>query len=297
MSTPQPDSVRLIPPRLIPLAEIDAEALPRDRTTLDDRPLGELVDSIAVDGLRMPIEVWELSEPRDTPSGPPHRYGLISGFRRLAAFRKLAGDAPDPAFAAIPAFLRAPRSVGHAMAQMIDENEIRVQISPWERARLLSRAVEEGIFETIDEALAGLFPLADRNKRSRLRLMVPVAEALDGLLKTPEQLSQNRMLSLAAGYAAGLGQVIETALTESSARSLDAQWRVIQGVLSEINEMEPSNPTRPGYPRRVVRPREALTIRRERTREGWCLHFTGREAKGMLMEDIMDEVERMYGTG
>ena len=48
MTTRQPDSVRLIP-----ISQIDADALPRDRTTLDDRPLGELVESIAVDGLRM----------------------------------------------------------------------------------------------------------------------------------------------------------------------------------------------------------------------------------------------------
>jgi ParB family chromosome partitioning protein len=291
MTAPQPDSVRLIP-----LSEIDAEALPRDRLTLDDRPLRELIDSIAVDGLRMPIEVWELSEPR-----PPHRYGLISGFRRLAAFGRLAADGPGGPggrFAAIPAFQRRPASVGQAMAQMIGENELRVQIGPWERARILSQAVEEGIFATVDEAVARLYPLAGRNKRSRLRLTVPVTEALEGLLKTPERLSQNRMMLLAAGFAAGYGEVIETALTESSARTLDAQWQVLKWVLAELgHEPDPAAPTRPGYPRRVVRPREALTIRRERTRDGWCLHFTGREAKGGLMDDIMDEVERLFGTG
>ena len=293
MTTPQPDSVRLIP-----ISQIDAQALPRDRTTLDDRPLGELIDSIAVDGLRMPIEVWELSEPRDTQSGPPLRYGLIAGFRRLAACRRLAAGATDGRFAAIPAFLRAPRSVGHAMAQMIGENEMRVQISPWERARILCRAVDEGIFATVDEALAGLFPLADRFKRARLRLMVPVAEALDGLLANPERLSQSRLMQLAAGYAAGFGEVIETALAESSARTPDAQWQVLRGALSELgHDPDATTPTRPGSPRRVVRPRQALTIRRERTRDGWCLHFTGREAHGGLMDDIMDEVERVFGTG
>jgi ParB family chromosome partitioning protein len=137
MTVPQPDSVRLIP-----TDEIDPEALPRDRLAVDERPLGELINSIAVDGLRMPIEVWELPEPRETPSGPPHRYGLISGFRRLAAYQRLGADEPDGRFAAIPAFVRQPRSVGHAMAQMIDENETRVQISPWERAPGFQREVQ-----------------------------------------------------------------------------------------------------------------------------------------------------------
>lgn len=292
MTAPQPDSVRLIP-----LPEIDAQALPRDRLSLEDRPLGELIDSITVDGLRMPVEVWELSQPRETESGPPQRYGLISGFRRLAAFRKLWHEGADPPFAAIPAFLRQPRSVGHAMAQMVGENELRVQISPWERARILSHAVDEGIFDNVDQAVAALYPLSDRFKRARLRLMVPVAEALEGLLTTPEQLSQNQLLKLAAGYAAGLGEVIETALTESRARTLEAQWQVLKGALSELGDLPEPGPVRPGYPRRVVRPREALTIRRESTRDGWCLHFTGREAKGGLMDDILDEVERVFGTG
>jgi ParB family chromosome partitioning protein len=123
------------------------------------------------------------------------------------------------------------------------------------------------------------------------------AEALEGLLKTPEQLSQNQMLKLAAGFAAGYGEVIETALVESRARTLEAQWQVLKGALSELGDLPEPGPTRPGYPRRIVRPREALTIRRERTREGWCLHITGREAKGGLIDDILDEVERLYGPG
>lgn len=291
MTAPQPDSAGLTP-LLIPTDEIDPEALPRDRLAVDERPLAELVNSIAAEGLRMPVEVWELGEAR-----PPHRYGLISGFRRLAAYRRLGADAPDGRFAAIPAFVRQPRSVGHAMAQMIDENETRVQISPWERARIVLRAVEDGVFATVDEAVAGLYPLADRNKRARLRLTVPVVEELDGLIANPEQLNQNRLLKLAAGYAAGYGEVIETALGQSSARTPEAQWQVLRGVLAEMGTESEATPARPGYPRRVVRPRAALTIRRERTRDGWCLHFTGREAKSGLMDDIMDEVERLFGTG
>ena len=59
---------------LIPLDAIDEAALTRDRAALDEAALTELRLSIAVSGLRMPIEVFELAE----PSGP-HRYGLISG--------------------------------------------------------------------------------------------------------------------------------------------------------------------------------------------------------------------------
>ncbi|WP_299601739.1 ParB N-terminal domain-containing protein [uncultured Tateyamaria sp.] len=66
------------------LSQIDAHALPRDRDTHDAEAQNELEMSILTSGLRQPIEIWQLSQPRDD-----HRYGLISGFRRLAAARTL----------------------------------------------------------------------------------------------------------------------------------------------------------------------------------------------------------------
>ena len=68
----------------IPLAEIDDAALPRDRTGLDPEPLRELRDSILASGLRMPVELFPLVAPARRP-----RYGIVSGFRRVAAFREL----------------------------------------------------------------------------------------------------------------------------------------------------------------------------------------------------------------
>ena len=69
---------------LFALAEIDDAVLARDRNGLDETALTELRLSIAASGLRMPVELFELSEPR-----PPHRYGLLSGLRRLHAYRAL----------------------------------------------------------------------------------------------------------------------------------------------------------------------------------------------------------------
>jgi ParB family chromosome partitioning protein len=48
-------------------------------------------------------------------------------------------------------------------------------------------------------------------------------------------------------------------------------------------------------PRRLLTlRRRGLRIRRERTREGWCLHFTGQDATGMLIDDVFSEIERMF---
>ena len=64
----------------VPLDAIDEGALTRDRAALDEAALQELRASIAANGVRMPVELFELAEPE-----PPFRYGLLSGLRRLTA--------------------------------------------------------------------------------------------------------------------------------------------------------------------------------------------------------------------
>ena len=145
-NTATPDTqVHLIAP-----ADIDAEALPRDRTTLDPAALAELETSILLTGLRQPVEVWAFSQPRE--DGP--RYGLISGMRRLTAFARLHKDNAE---ARIPAFIRQPKDIPDAMAKMIAENEIRADISPWEKGRIVVESVDEEIFPTLDAAVAPIF--------------------------------------------------------------------------------------------------------------------------------------------
>jgi ParB family chromosome partitioning protein len=61
----------------IPLAEIDAEALSRDRTLHDAADFDELRLSIARHGLRMPVEVFELAEPEGPPPLRPHLLRMI----------------------------------------------------------------------------------------------------------------------------------------------------------------------------------------------------------------------------
>ena len=46
-----------------------------------------------------------------------------------------------------------------------------------------------------------------------------------------------------------------------------------------------------------AKPRPGLTIRREQTRDGYSLHFTGRDASSWLMDDVFGDIERMYGVG
>jgi ParB family transcriptional regulator, chromosome partitioning protein len=270
----------------IPLAEIRESALPRDRTASDPAAMDELTLSIATHGLRQPIEVWQLSTPE-----LPHRYGLIAGFRRLAAARALG-------MATIPAFLRKPASIAAAMQAMVSENEQRSDLSPYERARVLVAAVEEGIFTTLDEAIAALYPEAGPTKKTRLRAIASVVETLGHRLYQPEALSQQLLLRIAAALNSGFGPVLLAALTEHGDTGADGQTRRIADILREA-ELEAHSPVAallpPGRPKRLLRPRPGLTVRRERTARGWSLHFTGPDAHGMMIEGVMDDIERMYG--
>ncbi|HET9069308.1 MAG TPA: ParB N-terminal domain-containing protein [Amaricoccus sp.] len=280
---------------LIPLAAIDDTALPRDRTGLDRESLRELRDSILTSGLRMPVELFELAEPRDGC-----RYGILSGFRRIAAFREIA-DFGIETHRAIPAFLRTPADNAAAFAAMVEENEIRAGLSPWERARITLVAVRSGAFATIDAAIDALYPSAGTVKRARLRAVASVIELLEYTLAAPETLSERRLLRLAAAITNGFGSIIDDAVRQTGSRHPESQWQALLPYLAESErqtdtdpEPDPDRAARGGRPRRFLRLRPQLIIRREATRDGYLLRFTGREATGGLMDDILDEIERLY---
>ena len=270
----------------IPLDQIDEAALPRDRTTVDPTALSDLSLSIAAHGLRMPIEVFAANG--DTG----HAYGLISGFRRLTAHRDLG-------LPTIPAFLRTPADGATAMAAMIEENEIRADITPWERAHILLTAIDAGLFPTLDDALPRLFPTYDRFRQNRLRATAEVVQHFgDHTLTDPHTLSQRQLTRIATNLRAGMGDTMLVALQESSDTSPAVQWSLLSAIMDDA-EAEAKGPKlkyKTGRPRYHARVQDDLTVRREKTKDGWNLRFTGSTARGPLMEDIMDHVEDMFGN-
>ncbi|MCR8724249.1 ParB/RepB/Spo0J family partition protein [Frigidibacter sp. ROC022] len=273
--------------RLIPLDAIDADSLPRDRSVTDESGLEELCASIRANGLRSPIELHLLHD----RSGPG--FGLVSGHRRLAAFRRLHAARPeDASFQTIPAVVRHA-SRDQLLRMMVEENDIRAAISPWDQARIAVTSVPDD-FPTVDAAVAALYPAASRQRRARIRAVAVVVEELYDVLLTPERLSMRQLERLAAACRGGFTDLIEGALRQSRASSSAAQWAVLENVLreaeAEARAAAPSDP-RPGRPRRQVRLKSGLVMRREMTRNGWCLHFTGKQATGELLEEVMDWVE------
>src|SRR5690606_34114057 len=69
--------------KMLATATINTRALSRDRIIMDADAMEELKASIGSNGVRMPIEVFALEEPRGDKV-----WGLISGYRRLYALRE-----------------------------------------------------------------------------------------------------------------------------------------------------------------------------------------------------------------
>jgi len=200
---------RAAPP---PIAQVAGEAstLAAAQTLMGEveraRSEGRLVtlkSSISAHGQRTPIEVVE------TENG----YGLISGWRRLAALTALYKAGSDPRFAKIKALIRTPQDAGEAYVSMIEENEIRVGLSYYERARIAVLAAERGAFASAEDAVDVLYASGSRAKRSKIRSFMAVHEALGEALQFPTTIPERLGLKIAAALKEGQHKTLQKALS------------------------------------------------------------------------------------
>ncbi len=173
----------------IPLDQIDPGHLVRDRIEAEEEELRTLMESLRARGQQTPIELVDRGE-----SAAP-RYGLISGWRRLAALKRLAEE--EDRFGTVLALIRAPKTASDAYVAMVEENEIRVGLSYYERARIVVKSVEQGVFDDRRTALRTLFANVSRAKRSKIGSFTRIVEALDGALRFPSAIGERTGLDLA----------------------------------------------------------------------------------------------------
>ncbi len=172
----------------LPLAAIETDHLVRDRIALDEEELSHLIASIREHGQRMPIEVSDLGG---------GRYGLISGWRRVQALRRLADEPEGSKFGTVLALLRRPKDAPEAYVAMVEENEVRHGLSYYERARIAARSVDLGVFGTEKQALQQLFSAASRARRSKIGSFLTIVRALDDALRFPAAIPERLGLALA----------------------------------------------------------------------------------------------------
>ncbi len=189
----------------LPLAAVDAEHLMRDRLAADETEMAALMASLRVHGQRTPIEVTPIGPSagggRDADGGPGlgdgPRYGLISGWRRLAALGRLHAETHEARFATVRALVRRPRDAADAYVSMVEENEVRAQLSHYERARLVARASDAGVFADEDAAVRVLFAAASPARRSKIKAFVPLHRTLGDHLRHPAAIPERLGLALA----------------------------------------------------------------------------------------------------
>lgn len=222
----------------LPLDSITADHLVRDRIAVEPEALDELRLSIRGGGMRLPVEVVALGD---------GRYGLISGWRRLAAVRQLVAEDPTRP-ATIRAIVRPAAEIGQSYAAMVEENEVRAELSPYERGRIAVVAARQGGFASVEAAVDAIFATASRAKRSKIRGFALIHEHLGDLLAHPTALSERNGLRLAAALRNGAAGALRDALAAGPAVTPAAEWAVMEPAV-RMAEAGPTDPSRGGRPK------------------------------------------------
>lgn len=202
----------------VPLKQIDIDYLARDRLPRaeDDEAMQALRHSIQMHGQRTPLELADLGASADP------RYGLVSGYRRCGALLRLFNETADARWTTARAIVRPPGALAGAFIAMVEENEIRENLSYFERGQVCLRAVEQGAFISVDAALDALFTGASAAKRSKIRSFVLICETVGDVLRRPEALGERLGLRLAQAIRAEHGGALRRFLGERPGSSRDA---------------------------------------------------------------------------
>lgn len=211
----------------LPLDQIVLRHLARDRMVLDEDEMTALMASLEARGQQTPIEVLPLGD---------GTYGLISGLRRMEALKRLGqGEAL--------AIIRKPESSAAAYQAMVEENEIRADLSFYERAQIAVAAVRQGVYPNTKTAVKGLFAHAPATKRSKITKFVMICEELGSVLNFPTAIPEHLGLKLAQAidgrpdYASGIASRLKGADAPDAA----SERAVLEAALKGP---EPSKPAR-----------------------------------------------------
>ncbi len=238
----------------IPLDAIKSDYLVRDRVDADLAEMQALKDSLRANGQQTAIEV--------VPYGP-ETFGLISGWRRLAALRELYLDG---GIGTVHAIVRRPDDAAASYLAMVEENEIRAGLSFYERGRIVTKAVDSGAYASDKEALSALFHAVPRAKRSKIGSFVRVVRALDDTLQFPTALSEHRGLALAqalatdAGFAGRLRAALETKQPQSANAEQAITTAVIKGAVAKATPPAQKPVTLPSGLAYVVQANGKITL-------------------------------------
>lgn len=232
----------------IPIGDVAATRLIRDRKAGPDDELDELKTSIRDIGLSNPIRVERL---------PDGRFELIQGMRRLMAYRALRDETGDDRYARIPAGIVEPDRLEASYRRMVDENLVRKDISFAEMGALARAYAEDPAngCEDVDKAVAILFKSASYTKRSYIRAFAALTQRLDKVLEHATAIPRNVGVELKRRLDAdpALIRRVSAALLARPGRSAEEEVAILRGFLEAEGQggMPPEAAPTPAAPRRA----------------------------------------------
>ncbi|MGR3609956.1 MAG: ParB/RepB/Spo0J family partition protein [Sulfitobacter sp.] len=286
----------------IPLSQIAADATVRDRLSEDSEAMDELKASLETSGQRLPIELYPLEA---SENGVP-KFALISGFRRLSALRLLFGETGDERYATAKAIVRDVPDPGQAYLAMVEENEIRSDLSHYERGCIAVMAAGQGAYASTEEAVDALLATGSKAKRSKIRSFAELHEVLGDLLAFPTHLSERQGLRLSGAVRNGFAREIRAAMATGMGTDPAAKWAQLEPV---IETAEAALGTRkdgaPGRPRKSPAPTKSdagpgyyklesgITLIRDRDSKGYYIRIKGKQVNCEMIDVVMEEIKRL----
>lgn len=279
----------------LPLETINPDAMIRDRSMLEQSEMTELQISISTNGLRLPIEVFEMA------GEGPQKYGLLSGYRRFRAVQALAEmrGPDDTTFRTIKAILRWPQADADRFAAMVEENEVRASLSHYERGRIAVIAAQQGAFANTEAAVDAMFPVASKSKRSKIRSFALIFEELGDLLVFAETIKEKDGLRLATALRQGGEARIREVLGTGQGTDPASEWALLDAAITEMDDVPKVN--RGGRPRinvpkpgwhgtDVLQLSNGIRLRKDSDSDGYLIRLSGKELTSDLMDSLMEEI-------
>ena len=282
----------------VPLADIAPSHLARDRIALEREDLEALKASIRSHGQRVPAEITPLRGAAATAGAgaglgaeaegaPAYAWGLISGWRRLRALSELYDETDDPRFSVLRALVRPPEEAAASYVAMVEENEIRVGLSYYERARIVAEAAARGVFADQSAALRSLFATASRAKRSKIASFIAIHEDLGDLLHFPAGIPERLGLALVSRLRFGDRGRIRAALTEARPATATAEIALLERLARaprpDVSRAKPAG--------EVLRPGVAMVLERKGGRI--AVSLSGKGVDDALLEEVRAALRRL----
>lgn len=243
----------------IPLSQVDMAYMIRDRMVVDADDLEELRTSLLARGQRSAVELVRLDADGQV------RYGLVSGWRRMMALKSLYAETKDERFSVVRAIVRDPETARGAYISMVEENEIRIGLSFFERAHLVAEAVRAGIFETDKQALLNLFANVSRAKRSKIRSFTILVRTIGPDLRFPGAISERLGLQLVMGMRLDpdLQTRIQHELQQAQADTAEQELAILQKAAEAATRPKPEKVSRAKPLQEVLSDGTSLTLKGE----------------------------------